>query len=153
MSKTKYLTQAAIIAALYIALTFVPYLLSYGLLQIRISEALTVLPAFTPAAIPGLFVGCLISNLLGPNGTIDVLAGSAATLLAAILSRRIKNKWLVPFPPVLINAVVVGYVLNQVYNEPLLIAMLAIFAGQAVACYGLGIPLYILLDRNRNKIF
>ena len=81
----RFISQAAIIAAMYAALTLSLYGMSYGQIQLRVAEALTILPYFTPAAIPGLFAGCIISNALGPNGLIDVIVGSLATLAAAIL--------------------------------------------------------------------
>lgn len=148
-----YITQASIIAAMYAALTYLLAPISYGQVQIRVAEALTVLPFFTPAAIPGLFVGCLTANILGPNGLADIIAGSCATLIAAVMSRFIKRKWLVPLPPVLVNTVVIGLMLNYITKAPLFLTMLYIFAGQTISCYGLGYPLMLLLDRNRNKIF
>lgn len=103
------LTQAAIIAALYAALTIVIMPASYGVMQFRVSEALTVLPAFTPAAIPGLFIGCMVANLVSPVGVVDVVIGSTATLIAAVASYKLRDhKLLVPLPPVITNAVMVG---------------------------------------------
>ena len=153
MRKPVFIAQAAIIAGMYAALTYILAPLSYGQIQIRISEALTVLPAFTPAAIPGLFIGCLAANLLGPNGIIDVLAGSVATLIAAVLSRYMPKKWMVPLPPVVVNALAIGALLNYLYQAPLLLTMLYVFAGQALACYGLGYPLMLLLESNKERIF
>ncbi|MDD4188774.1 MAG: QueT transporter family protein [Eubacteriales bacterium] len=153
LKKTVYITQAAIIAAMYAALTYLMAPISYGQLQIRVSEALTILPFFTPAAIPGLFVGCFAANILGPNGLPDIIAGSFATLIAAVMSRHIRKKWLVPLPPVLVNAVVIGLMLNYITKAPLLMTMLYIFAGQTISCYGLGYPLLLLLNRHRDKIF
>lgn len=138
---------------MYAALTYLLTPLSYGVIQIRISEAMTVLPAFTPAAVPGLFIGCLAANLLGPNGAVDIIAGSLATLAAAVMSRYMPRKWLVPLPPVAVNAVVIGFILNYLYGAPLLLGMLYIFAGQALACYGLGYPLMLLLENNKERIF
>ena len=85
MTRTKYLTHAAIIAAVYVVLTIIFAPISYGQVQVRISEALTVLPYFTPAAIPGLFIGCIIANIYGGAGIIDIIFGSLATLFAAFL--------------------------------------------------------------------
>lgn len=153
MKKTVYITQASIIAAMYAALTYLLAPISYGQLQIRVSEALTVLPFFTPAAIPGLFVGCLAANLLGPNGLPDIIVGSCATLIAAVMSRYITKKWLVPLPPVLVNTVAIGLMLNYLTKAPLFLTMLYIFVGQAISCYGLGYPLLLLLNRNRDRIF
>ena len=161
--KTKFIVQAGIIAALYSALviagTFTPIgFINFGPVQLRISEALTILPYFTPAAIPGLFVGCLVSNLAGTAVGVmlpDIIFGSLATLAAAYISWLLrKKKWLVPLPPVLINAVVVGLLLTYVYgiNAPLIINMLTVGAGQTIACYGLGMILLFTLDK-RRKIF
>ena len=114
MSKTSFIVRSAIIAALYFALTYVFQPISFGVVQFRISEVLTVLPFFTATAIPGLFVGCLLSNiLLGGLGLLDMILGSAATLIAAFLTYKFKNKWLAPLPPVVVNGVLVGIMLNQ----------------------------------------
>lgn len=161
---TKFIVQAGIIAALYSALviagTFTPVgFINFGPIQLRISEALTVLPYFTPAAIPGLFVGCLVSNIVGAAAGVamlpDIIFGSLATLAAAYASRLLrKHKWLVPLPPVIINAVVVGIMLTYVYgvNTPLLVNILSVGAGEAIACYGLGMVLLFAFDK-RKKIF
>jgi len=153
MNKTRFLTHAAIIAALYAALTILLAPISYGQMQVRVSEALTVLPFFTPAAIPGLFVGCLLANIYGGNGLPDIVFGSLATLMAAFLSYKIQKKYLVPLPPVIINAVVVGLILNYVLKVPLLAAMGWVACGQTVACYGLGYPLILFMEKYRHKIF
>ena len=160
----RFITTASLIAALYTALTLFAILtpfgyLSFGPMQVRFSEAMTVLPAFTPAAIPGLFIGCLLSNIVGVTmgfgaGLLDIVFGSLATLSAAFLSYLLRrNKWLVPLPPVLINAAVVGALLSYVYELPLLATMMWVGLGQVGACYVLGMPLYFILDKNRNTIF
>ena len=150
--RTKYLIQAAVIGAIYAVLTIVLAPFSYGPMQIRVSEALTILPAFTPAAVPGLFIGCFVSNLIGPYGMVDMLCGSAATLVAAFLSYKLRNKsLLVPLAPVLINAVIIGGMLHFVYGIPNLPACMAWVAlGQAIACYLLGWPLMKLLKNYRG---
>jgi uncharacterized membrane protein len=128
-----------------------------------VSEALTVLPAFTPAAIPGLFAGCLLANLLNPAPTVwDIVLGSLATLAAAFWSWKWRaRKWLVPLPPVLVNAAVVGPMLYLAYGMALfpavgawnaLIDAGAVAAGELVACYGLGMPLYFAVDRIWKRI-
>lgn len=158
---TRFLVQAALIAALYSVLvllaTLTPYgVLNFGQVQFRISEALTVLPYFTPAAIPGLFVGCLVSNIIGSAagvgfGLVDIVFGSLATLAAAGCSWLFRKwKWLVPLPPVVINAIVVGFILNYALKLPLLTSMLLVGAGQAVVCYVLGMPLLYALEKRRN---
>ena len=101
------LTLAALIAAVYVVLTFGLPLPLYSGVQLRVAEAMTVLPFLFPAATPGLFVGCIIVNLFSPF-PLDVVCGSAATLVACLLTRRMPNRWLAPLPPVLCNAVIVG---------------------------------------------
>ena len=101
------LTLAALIAAVYVVLTFALPLPPYSGVQLRVAEAMTVLPFLFPAATPGLFVGCIIVNLLSPF-PLDVVCGSAATLIACLLTRHMPNRWLAPLPPVLCNAVIVG---------------------------------------------
>lgn len=152
---TKFLAQAAIIAALYAALTVLIMPASYGVMQFRISEALTILPAFTPAAIPGLFIGCVVANIVSPVGLVDVLVGSSATLIAAVCSYLLKDhKILVPLPPVIANAVMVGMELYYFYNVDFSLpaCMFWVGLGEAAACYLLGYPLILVLDKHR-KIF
>lgn len=153
MTRTKYLTHAAIIAAVYVVITMAFAPISYGQVQVRISEALTVLPYFTPAAVPGLFVGCLVANIYGGAGLIDIVFGSLATLLAAFLSYKMPKKSLVPLPPVIINAIVIGFVLYFAVNVPLLITMAWVGLGQLIACYGIGYPLMVILEKYSDKIF
>jgi len=101
------LTLAAMIAAVYAVLTINLPIPQYGAVQIRLAEALTVLPFLFPAATPGLFIGCVISNLFSPY-VLDVIFGSAATLIACLMTQRMPNRWLAPLPPVLCNAFIVG---------------------------------------------
>lgn len=148
----RFIATAAVIAALYAALTYASYPLSYGLFQLRISEALTILPFFTPAAIPGLFVGCILSNIGSPNGLIDLFVGSSATLLAAWLSYIMPHKLLVPLPPVVCNAVFVGVELHFVIqNTPVAVGMLWVAAGEIIACYGLGLLLLFALEKTKIR--
>ncbi|MDD5917876.1 MAG: QueT transporter family protein [bacterium] len=156
----KKLVQGALIGALYAVLTLAAAPISYGLMQVRVSEALSVLPYFTAAAVPGLFVGCIVANLLGGAALYDVIFGSLATLLAALLTRWFKkrgfSKWLAPLPAVLMNAVIVGALMCLVYmpGEVTFLAGAAyVGAGQAIACYGLGMPLMYVLERYGNKLF
>ena len=152
--KAKYLIHGALIAAVYAALTIALAPISYGPMQVRISEALTVLPVFTPAAVPGLFIGCFISNMVGPYGAVDMICGSAATLIAAVLTYKLKDRtWLAPLPPVILNGVIIGGMLHYAYCVPNLAACMAWVAlGEAAACYALGVPLIKLLGKY-NKIF
>ena len=153
--KIKYITTAAIIAAAYVAFTIVSavFNLAYGPVQFRISEALCILAAITPAAIPGLTMGCIISNLFSFNA-IDMLFGSIATLIAAILTystRKITFKGLPllgAFFPVVTNAVIVGaeiavfFLPETAFVIGFAISAMQVAIGEAAVCYGLGIPLY-----------
>jgi len=153
--KIKKLTISAMIAAVYFVLTMIFYFTSFQPMQSRLAEALTVLPYFTPLAIPGLFVGCLLSNILGGNGIWDIVIGSLATLLSAYLTYKIsfnkpKRKLLAPLPPVLVNAVAVGVMLSILYKAPLFATMLSVAVGQFIACYLLGYPLMLLIEKNKK---
>ncbi len=162
---THYLAQSAVIAALYAAATYLSaaFSLAYGPIQFRLSEALTVLAVLTPAAIPGLTVGCAIGNISSPMGIWDVLFGAAATLLSAVCARALRNVQLKKLPilsssmPVLFNAVIVG--LEIVLLTPtdgakltaFLISALEVGAGELIVCFALGLPLYSAL--RRTKLF
>ncbi len=153
--KVKMLTTSAMIAAVYLVLTLIFYVTSFAPYQSRLAEALTVLPYFTPLAIPGLFVGCILSNIIGGYGIWDVVIGSLATLLAAYLTYKLtfnkpKRKWLAPIPPVIVNAVIVGIELSVLSDAPLLLTMLSIGGGQLIACYLLGYPLMQLIEKNKK---
>ena len=137
------------IGAIYALLTVLFAPISYGMIQVRISEMLMILPFFTPAAIPGLFVGCLVANIFGGYGIPDIVFGSLATLVSAYLVSKIGNKYLVPLPPVIINAVVVGLVLHLVLDLPFYMTVIWVGIGQLVACYGLGLPLLLILEKQR----
>lgn len=150
--KIRFITTAAIIAALYAALTVALSFISYGPVQFRVAEILTVLPFFTPAAIPGLFIGCIISNLFSPVVLIDVIVGSAATLLAAFLTSKMPNKWLAPLPPVICNGVIVGIELGVVYKMPLLPTILSVGLGEAVVCFVGGYLFMFALDKVKSKL-
>ena len=106
------------IAAIYVVLTIVFAPFSFGEVQVRIAEALTILPVFTPAAIPGLFIGCLIGNILGGALLPDIIFGSLATLIGALFTYllRKRSKFLAPLPPILANIVVVPFVLRYAYG-------------------------------------
>jgi Predicted membrane protein len=153
MMKTRYLVEASTIAALYAALTILIMPFASGQLQVRISEALTILPFFTPAAIPGLFVGCILANIVTGAGIYDVILGSLATLLAAYITYKMPKKFLAPLPPVIINAVVVAIILKISFNLPILPSMGFVALGETIACYVLGYPLLLLVDRHKQRIF
>ncbi len=148
----KKLTIGAAIAAIYATLTIFLSPISYGPVQCRISEALCILPAFTPVAVWGLFVGCLIANIF-TGSLIDVVLGSLTTLLAAVLTYKTrKNIYVAMLFPVILNALVVGSYLAVLYEGvPVLLSILYVGVGQAVSCYGLGLPLYKLLKKKNIK--
>lgn len=156
--KAYFITQAAVIAAVYVVLTLAinAFDLANGAIQVRISEALTVLPYFTPAAIPGLFVGCLLSNFLTGAPIWDVLFGSLATLLGAagtyILRRQ---KWLAPVPPIIANVLIIPPVLHFAYGLPggIPFFMLTVGVGEVISCGILGMLLLFLLQKYRHIIF
>lgn len=152
MNKTRFIVEAAVIAAMYAALTIViPG--GSGNIQIRVAEALTVLPFFTPAAIPGLFVGCLVSNAVVGAGPLDFIFGSLATLIAAFITYKMPKKILAPLPPVIANAIIVAFVLKFAANAPLFLTMLTVAIGEIVACYLLGYPLILVLEKQKNRLF
>ena len=146
---TKNLTLSGIIAALYAALTLLLQPLSYEAVQVRVSEALTLLPILTPAAIPGLTVGCFVANLIAsPAGWLDWVFGTLATLIAAVATRKVRdNLYLAALMPVLSNAIILPFVFYFAYHEPLWMTILTIAAGEALACFVLGIPLVKALER------
>lgn len=149
-----FIARAAIVAALYTVVTYAIQSVAFGAIQFRVSEALTVLPFFMPEAIFGLFAGCVLANLFSPHFVLlDVLFGGGATLIAAYLSYKCKSKWLVPLPPVLLNAVGVGFVIalssadTQGFWAMFAISALQVGISEAVVCFGLGIPLIMLLEK------
>ena len=153
---TLYLVQGAAIAAIYVVITVMFAPLSFGNVQIRFSEAVTVLPFFTPAAVPGLFIGCLIANILGGGIPMDIIAGSLATLIGAVLSYRLRNhKYLVPLPPILANTLIVPFVLYYGYgmNLPIPFMMLTVGIGEIASCGVLGMIILLALERYENVIF
>lgn len=143
----KSLTVGGVIAALYTALTLAFAPISFGEIQFRVSEALTLLPVLTPAAVPGLFVGCLIGNLLASGaGWMDVVFGSLATLLAAAATRLLRrHSWLAALMPVVCNGLIVGAVLSHVTGLPFVPIAATVALGEAAVCYMLGLPLINLI--------
>ncbi len=156
--KAYFITQAAVIAALYVVLTMFinAFNLANGAIQVRISEALTILPYFTPAAIPGLFVGCLLSNFLTGAAIWDIVFGSIATLLGAIGTYLLRKwKWCAPIPPILANTIIIPFVLTYAYGLPggIPFFMLTIGAGEVLSCGILGMILLFALQKYRDVIF
>ncbi len=154
---TLLLVQAAMIAALYVVLTYIANAmgLASSAIQIRFSEALTILPYFTPAAIPGLFVGCFLSNILTGCAIPDIIFGSIATLIGALLTRRLrKYKWLAPVPPILANTLIVPFVLLYAYGiQPLWLSFITVGIGEVISCGVLGMLLLIVLEKYRGSLF
>ena len=152
----RQIATAGIIAAVYAVMSLCSSVfgIAYGPIQCRFSEALTVLPFFLPEAIPGLFVGCLVTNLMSTVGPLDLIFGSLATLLAALWTRRMPSKWLAPLPPVICNAVIIGAMIAW-YEVGFTEAFWGMFAfnaltvgiGEAIACYVLGLLLLQVVSR------
>jgi predicted membrane protein len=154
----RFLCRGALVAALYVVLTWLCALvgLDKGVIQMRLSEALCVLPAFTGAAVPGLFVGCLLANLLTGSALPDIVFGSLATLIGALgayLLRR--HKWLVPLPTVLANMLIIPFVLRFAYGAEGTIPyfMLTVGAGEVISAYICGMLLYAALVRQKAQLF
>ena len=152
----KKLVRSAAVAAAYVVLSFISP--SIGALQCRVSEALCVLPFLLPEAVPGLFVGCLLSNMLLGAALPDVIFGSLTTLLAGLITCYAgKKKWppfLAPLPPVLLNAAIVGFLVWKLY-EPALslpVVMLQVGGGEAISCYVLGLPLLYAVQKRRKLL-
>jgi len=147
---TLYITRSALVAALYAALTLLLKPISYGPMQFRLSELLTLLPVLMPSAIPGLAIGCLVANILSAYGVFDMVLGTLATLTAAILTRLLRAKLiLAALPPVLLNALIVPliFVLNGDSAAAYLTNFLSILLTQAVIVYAIGIPVTLGLRR------
>mgnify|MGYP000951941658 CR=1 FL=1 len=170
-SHTLYLAKGAVIAAAYAVLTWLAALagIAYGPVQFRFSEALTVLPVFTSAAVPGLTLGCLLANIMSGYGIYDMVFGTLATFLSALLTRALRRvrfrgiPVLAPLPPVLVNAAVIGLEITVVSSGKLNLSWfqdpnwvlfwanaLSVGLGELVICYGLGLPLIILIEKNEK---
>ena len=153
-NSVRELTLAAMLAAVYAVLTMVLPIPQYAGIQIRLAEALTVLPFLFPGATSGLFVGCVIANLLSPYGMLDLVAGSAATLLAGLWTQRLNNRYLAPLPPVICNGVIVGGVVafaqtgfGPAFWSAYTFNGLSVAVGELIACYVLGSVLLSALPR------
>ena len=152
-----FMTQAAMIAAIYVVLTvlFAPF--GFGEIQVRIAESLTILPLFTPAAIPGLFIGCMIGNVIGGAILPDIIFGSLATLIGALFTYllRKQNKYLAPVPPIVANTVIIPLVLRYAYGIvlPIPLMMLTVGIGELISCGVLGMILLAALQKHQYKIF
>ncbi len=156
--KIMYLSQAAMIAALYVVLTLLANALGLAnyAIQVRFSEALTILPFFTPAAIPGLTIGCLLSNILTGCAPLDILFGTLATLIGALGTYALRRfEWLAPLPPILANTIIVPWVLRFAYDIPDAIPylMATVGAGELISCGLIGMLLLRSLKQIKKNIF
>lgn len=158
--KVLFLTQAAMIAALYAVLTFLTGIfgLASGAVQLRLSEMLTILPAFTPAAIPGLSIGCFLSNLLSGCCILDIIIGTFATLLGSIGAYLLRKwKWAIPIPAILANTILVPWVLTSPYGYGLTDAwsylVITVGGGEIISCEIFGMILYFTLIKYRSRLF
>lgn len=155
--KVMFLTRAAMIAAVYVVLSVVFAPFGTKAVQVRIAEALTILPVFSSAAVPGLFVGCLIGNMLAGSILPDVIFGSLATLIGALGTRALRRTHPVlgTFPPILSNMIIVPLVLRYGYGDPLPIPymMLTVGIGEVISCGVLGMILYAALKPIKQRIF
>ena len=156
--KIMFLSQAAMIAALYVVLTLLANALGLAnyAIQVRFSEALTILPFFTPAAIPGLTIGCLLSNILTGCAPLDILFGTLATLIGALGTYALRRfEWFAPLPPILANTIIVSWVLRFAYDIPDAIPylMATVGAGELISCGLIGMLLLRSLKQIRKNIF
>lgn len=161
--RTRDISIAGLIAAIYAVVALVLAPISFGVYQVRVSEALTVLPFLTPAAIPGLFVGCLLANIIGGMGWQDIVFGSLITLVAAFmtrgayrLSRSGKTRsmvYLAPLPPVALNAFGVAWYLAPIIGTDYWFTVQMVGLGQLVSCYILGLPLLLILEKRKGYFF
>lgn len=160
---TVFIVKSAVIAALYAIMTVVISPLSYGMVQCRFSESLIMLCAFSPAAIPGLTVGCLVANIFSFN-PIDMICGTTATLLSAVVGYKLRKvkiggiPWLTPLPAVIFNMIIIGLELSVYlpieghgFLVGFFIQALSVFIGQVIACYIFGVPVYMLINKTGLK--
>ncbi|MDR1471047.1 MAG: QueT transporter family protein [Synergistaceae bacterium] len=148
IGSTKTITRGAAIAALYVVVVLIFEPISFGPVQFRAAEAMTLLPLLWFEAIPGLFVGCMIANVFGGMGLWDIFLGSAATLIAAVLTYTAPNRALAAAAPVAVNGIIVGWYLSFIADMPVLLSMLYVAFGEATACFALGLPLIKLLENS-----
>lgn len=149
--KIKYITRAGVIAAIYVVLTVVLGEFSYGHIQVRVSEALTILPLIDNAAIPGVFVGCMLANIFGGYGLADIVFGSLITLIAAYLTSKMPNKILAVIPPVVLNAIFVSIWVSKLQGFPYGLTVITIGLGEFFSVAGLGMLVLIAIDRIRVR--
>ena len=148
----RQLVLSALIAAFYAALTIALEPISYGPLQFRVSEALTLLPFYMPEAVPGLFIGCMLANIFGGFGLPDIIFGSLATLCAALMTRKSPNLWVGALWPVLWNMAVIGVMLHVLINVPLAATCAEVGLGEAGAVFIVGLPLMKLINKTFGSV-
>lgn len=157
--KIRFVAQSAMIAALYVILTYLANLLGIasGVIQVRFSEALTILPYFTAAAIPGLYIGCLLANFLTGAAFWDIIFGSLATLIGAMFTYvlRKKDEKLAPIPPILSNTIIIPPILKIVYGVPdaMPFLYLTVFIGEVISCGILGLIFLYAIQKHKSKVF
>ncbi|NLW23788.1 MAG: QueT transporter family protein [Clostridia bacterium] len=144
----KVITKISLIAAVYASLTIGLAPISYNFVQFRVSEALTVLPFFMPESIWGLFIGCALANIYSGLGIYDIVFGSLASLAAAFLTSKMPSRWLAPLPPVVVNAIVIGFMWSYFSDMPFYLTASYVAIGQIGACYFLGLPLLFFLEKS-----
>jgi len=144
---TARIARGAVIAALYAVVTIILKPISFGYLQVRVAEALTLLPILFPEAIPGLFIGCLVSNIYGGLGPIDIFLGSLTTLAAAWLTYNWRGSWLAYLSPIALNGIIVGAYLSYLLHVNILLAVGSVALGEAIAVLVLGVPLLKKLQK------
>ncbi len=152
----KNIALSGLIGGAYAVLTIALAPISYGPVQVRIAEALTVLPFLFPQSVLGLYFGCMIANIFGGFGPIDIFGGSFITLLAALATyylRKTGKIWLAPLPPVLFNALGVSLYLHILADLPYWLTSLYIAVGQIVACYFIGIPFLLGIRKKLKDYF
>ena len=147
----KQLIKAALIAASYSALCALLQPISFGPVQLRVAEGLSLTVLYTYAAVPGLFIGCLITNLMSPYGLLDIIGGSLTTLIAAVLGYHLrdKGKFLAGLPFVLLNAVIISLIICLQSDMRLFwIQAVSIGAGEIISVWGVGLPMCYVIDKN-----
>ncbi len=144
---TKYLTRGALIAGLYVIITYILSPVSFGPLQFRAAEALTVLPILFPEAIPALFLGVLLSNIIGGLGMIDIIGGSLVTLLAAYGTYYFRGTFLAYLSPIVLNGFLISIYLHLLFEIPYWVTVVQISISEAVVVLLLGYPLIQVLKK------
>ncbi|WP_291579866.1 QueT transporter family protein [Clostridium sp. UBA6640] len=147
---TKKLLKVSLVAAIYAVITYVLAPISFGAVQFRLSEVMTLLAFVDPLYVPALTLGCAIANLFSPAGVIDVIVGTAATFIATFAMSKSKNIIIASLYPTIINAVMIGAMLYYAFNLPLVLSALQVGAGEFVVVTLIGVPIFKLLSRDKN---